>query len=151
MATKKPVKPTKKNKESNSNSLIKWVWILVLTPVLSLFLLVLLTSLGVFGALPTIEDLANPRSNLASEIISSDQEVIGKFYIENRINVRYDELSPKLVNALISTEDARFHDHSGIDLRALFRVLVRTVLGGDSDSGGGSTLTQQLAKNMFPR
>ena len=94
MATKKPVKPTKKNKESNSNSLIKWVWILVLTPVLSLFLLVLLTSLGVFGALPTIEDLANPRSNLASEIISSDQEVIGKFYIENRINVRYDELSP---------------------------------------------------------
>lgn len=151
MATQKPVKPTNKKKESKSNSWIKWVWIVVLTPVLSLFLLVLLTSLGVFGSLPTIEDLANPRSNLASEIISSDQEVLGKFYIENRINVTYDELSPKLVNALISTEDARFHDHAGIDLRALFRVLVRTVLGGDSDSGGGSTLTQQLAKNMFPR
>jgi penicillin-binding protein 1A len=151
MATQKPVKPTNKKKESKSNSWIKWVWIVVLTPVLSLFLLVLLTSLGVFGSLPTIEDLANPRSNLASEIISSDQEVLGKFYIENRSNVTYDELSPKLVNALISTEDARFHQHAGIDLRALFRVLVRTVLGGDSDSGGGSTLTQQLAKNMFPR
>lgn len=123
----------------------------ILGPILFLFLIVLLTSIGLFGSLPTIEDLANPRSNLASEIISSDQETIGKFYIENRSNVDYSELSPNLVNALISTEDARFYDHSGIDLRALFRVLVRTVLGGDSDSGGGSTVTQQLAKNMFPR
>jgi penicillin-binding protein 1A len=130
---------------------IKWVWIIVLSPVVGLFLLILLMSLGLFGKLPTIEDLANPRSNLASEIISSDQEVLGKFYIENRSNVDFNELSPQLVDALVSTEDARFYEHAGIDLRALFRVLVKTVFVGDSDSGGGSTLTQQLAKNMFPR
>jgi penicillin-binding protein 1A len=150
-ATKGKSSGNKNKKPSGKISWIKWVWIIVLTPVLSLFLLVFLTSIGLFGKLPTIEDLANPRSNLASEIISSDQEVIGKFYIENRSNVSYHELSPLLVDALVSTEDARFHDHAGIDLRALFRVLVRTVLGGDSDSGGGSTITQQLAKNMFPR
>ena len=149
MTNKKTGKKTKKT--ATKASWVKWIWIIILFPVLSLFLVVLLTSLGVFGSLPTIEDLANPRSNLASEIISSDQEVLGKFYIENRINVSYDQLSPKLVDALVSTEDARFYEHSGIDLRALFRVLVRTVLGGDRDSGGGSTLTQQLAKNMFPR
>lgn len=149
MTNKKTGKKTKKT--TTKASWVKWIWIIILFPVLSLFLVVLLTSLGVFGSLPTIEDLANPRSNLASEIISSDQEVLGKFYIENRINVSYDQLSPKLVDALVSTEDARFYEHSGIDLRALFRVLVRTVLGGDRDSGGGSTLTQQLAKNMFPR
>lgn len=149
MTNKKTGKKTKKT--TTKASWVKWIWIIILFPVLSIFLVVLLTSLGVFGSLPTIEDLANPRSNLASEIISSDQEVLGKFYIENRINVSYDQLSPKLVDALVSTEDARFYEHSGIDLRALFRVLVRTVLGGDRDSGGGSTLTQQLAKNMFPR
>ncbi|MEX1189034.1 MAG: transglycosylase domain-containing protein [Bacteroidia bacterium] len=151
MATKKSANSASKKNTGGKISWIKWVWILILSPVLCLFLIVLLTSLGVFGSLPTIEDLANPRSNLASQIISSDQEVLGKFYIENRTNVNYQQLSPKLVDALVSTEDARFHDHAGIDLRALFRVLVRTVLGGDSDSGGGSTITQQLAKNMFPR
>jgi penicillin-binding protein 1A len=144
-------KSTSKKAGKPGISWIKWVWIVVLSPVVGLFLLILLMSVGLFGKLPTIEDLANPRSNLASEIISSDQEVLGKFYIENRSNVDYNELSPKLVDALISTEDARFHEHAGIDLRALFRVLIKTIFVGDSDSGGGSTLTQQLAKNMFPR
>ncbi|MBX7203405.1 MAG: transglycosylase domain-containing protein [Bacteroidia bacterium] len=130
---------------------IRWIWLFFTGPVLLVLLVVLLTMAGLFGKLPTIEDLANPRSNLASEIISSDQEVIGKFYVENRSNIRYEELPPHLVEALISTEDARFYSHSGIDLQALFRVLVRTILGGDSGSGGGSTITQQLAKNMFPR
>ncbi len=151
MATtpKSPGKP--KGKKTGIPRYIRWIWIAVLGPIAFLFLIVFLTSIGLFGSLPTIEDLANPRSNLASEIISSDQETLGKFYIENRSNVHYSELSPNLVNALVATEDARFYDHSGIDLRALFRVLVRTVIGGDSDSGGGSTITQQLAKNMFPR
>jgi penicillin-binding protein 1A len=116
-----------------------------------LFFITFVTSIGLFGSLPTIEDLANPRSNLASEIISSDQEIMGKFYVENRSRVRYSELTPTLVDALVSTEDSRFYDHSGIDFKAMFRVLFRTILGGDSGSGGGSTITQQLAKNMFPR
>lgn len=148
MKGKKPGKPTP---SSGAGRFIKWIWLIVAGPVLFLFLMVMLTSAGLFGKLPTIEDLANPRSNLASEIISADQQVLGKFYVENRSNSRFQELSPKLVDALISTEDARFHEHAGIDVRALFRVVVRTILGGDSDSGGGSTLTQQLAKNMFPR
>jgi penicillin-binding protein 1A len=145
----------KKNTETTGGGpekkFIRWVWLLIAGPFALLFLIVSLTAMGLFGSLPTIEDLANPRSNLASEIISADQEILGKFYVENRSNSRYQELSPKLVDALISTEDARFYEHSGIDVRALFRVLVRTILGGDSDSGGGSTVTQQLAKNMFPR
>lgn len=144
-------KPGKSKPSLGASRFIKWIWLIIAGPVLFLFLIVMLTSAGLFGKLPTIEDLANPRSNLASEIISADQQVLGKFYIENRSNSRFQELSPKLVDALISTEDARFHEHAGIDVRALFRVVVRTILGGDSDSGGGSTLTQQLAKNMFPR
>ena len=101
---KKTIAPQKKKGNRLSNvSWIKWVWMIVLGPVLFLILIVFLTSIGLFGSLPTIEDLANPRSNLASEIISSDQETIGKFYIENRSNVDYSELSPNLVNALIST------------------------------------------------
>lgn len=144
-------KPGKAANASGTNRFIKWVWLIVAGPILFLFLLVMLTSVGLFGKLPTIEDLANPRSNLASEIISADQEILGKFYVENRSNSTFQELSPQLVDALISTEDARFHEHAGIDIRALFRVVIRTIIGGDSDSGGGSTLTQQLAKNMFPR
>ena len=151
MANKTTDSTKKKTSKLSNISWMKWVWMVIFGPVLFIILLVFLTSIGLFGSLPTIEDLANPRSSLASEIISSDQETIGKFYIENRSNVVYSELSPNLVNALIATEDARFYDHSGIDLRALFRVLVRTVLGGNSGSGGGSTVTQQLAKNMFPR
>ncbi len=147
-----PKKKTTENKgQGPERKFIRWVWLLLAGPFALLFLIVSLTALGLFGSLPTIEDLANPRSNLASEIISADQEILGKFYVENRSNSRYQELSPQLVDALISTEDARFYEHSGIDVRALFRVLVRTILGGDSDSGGGSTVTQQLAKNMFPR
>jgi len=151
MADKKrsPVKP--QSKKGEPSRLVRFIWMIVVGPIALLFLIIFFTSIGLFGSLPTIEDLANPRSNLASEIISSDQEILGKFYVENRSSVRYSELSPTLVNALVSTEDSRFYEHSGIDFRALFRVLVRTVIGGDSGSGGGSTITQQLAKNMFPR
>jgi penicillin-binding protein 1A len=144
-------KQVAKKKSLFTNKYVKWVWMAIAGPVVLLFVIVLLTSIGLFGRLPTIEDLANPRSNLASEIISADQQPLGKFYIENRSNVRFEELPKSIVDALISTEDARFYDHSGIDFRALGRVLVRTIIGGNSDSGGGSTITQQLAKNMFPR
>lgn len=107
-------------------------------------------SKGYLGFLPSFEDLENPRNNLASEIYSEDNQLLGKFYIENRTYVEYNELSPYLINALIATEDKRFEKHSGIDARGLARVLFRTILGGQN-TGGGSTITQQLAKNLFER
>lgn len=143
-------KKTKKPTE-NFRKYIKWVWILVAGPVVFLFLIVGCTALGLFGSLPTFEELENPKSNLASEIIAADQKIIGKFFVQNRSNVHYEEISPTVINALVATEDARFNSHSGVDLRALFRVIFKTMLGLDSDAGGGSTLTQQLAKNLFPR
>ncbi len=103
-----------------------------------------------FGDMPTFEELENPETNLATEIISADGKLLGTYYIENRSNVSYEDISPYLINALIAIEDVRFYEHSGIDKRALFRV-AKGVMTGNSDQGGGSTITQQLAKNLFPR
>ncbi|TAL60661.1 MAG: penicillin-binding protein [Bacteroidetes bacterium] len=145
----------KKNKKSlpekKRRKYIRILWWLVVAPFLLLFPLVFMVSMEWFGPLPHIEDLQNPRINLATEIISSDGKILGKYYAENRVTVKYKDLSPLLVNGLISTEDARFHEHSGIDLRGLFRVFFRTVLGRDQSGGGGSTISQQLAKMLFPR
>lgn len=101
--------------------------------------------------MPTFEELENPQSNLASEVISADGQILGFIGVENRSNVAYDEISPNVINALIATEDVRFYEHSGIDLRSLGRVFAKTIIGRSSSSGGGSTITQQLAKNLFPR
>lgn len=108
-------------------------------------------NIGLFGFMPSFEDLENPQSSLSSEIISSDQQILGTYYIENRSNVEFTELSPYLVQALIATEDSRFYNHSGVDIRSLGRVFWKTILRGDRSGGGGSTITQQLAKNLFPR
>ena len=108
-------------------------------------------SWGLFGFMPSFEDLENPTSSLSSEIISSDQQILGAYYIENRTNVEFNELSPYLVQALVATEDSRFYSHSGVDLRSLGRVFFKSILRGDRSGGGGSTITQQLAKNLFPR
>ncbi len=116
-----------------------------------LYLFFIGVSLGMLGPIPSFEQLENPSNNLASEIYSSDQQLLGKFYIENRTNVEYQQLSPFLVQALIATEDIRFEKHSGVDARGIFRVIVKTIAGGNRSSGGGSTITQQLAKNLFPR
>ncbi len=123
-------------------------WIFYGCLVAFVFLLFGIISIGGFGKMPSLEDLENPKSNLASEIFSADQKVIGKYFIENRSNIHYDELSPYLVNALIATEDIRFQDHSGVDFKAMGRVIFGIFTGG---KGGGSTITQQLAKNLFPR
>lgn len=101
--------------------------------------------------LPSFEELENPESNVASEIYSADGELLGKFYIKNRTPVPYDSLSPHLVKALLATEDARFYEHSGIDAMALGRVFVKTFLMGDRNAGGGSTISQQLAKLLVGR
>lgn len=102
-----------------------------------------------FGPMPTFEELENPESNLAAEVFSSDGVLLGTYFIENRSNVNYRELSPNLINALLAIEDIRFEKHSGIDEKALMRVFYGVLTG--NSRGGGSTLTQQLAKNLFPR
>lgn len=131
-------------KKSNKRRFFLWVWLLIMTPIFGLFALLGLASLGAFGKLPTFEELENPRSNQASIIYSSDGQILGKYYVENRVNVEYEEISPNVINALVSTEDERFYRHSGIDSWALFRAVLRA--GKD---GGGSTITQQLSKLLF--
>lgn len=126
-------------------------WSIVCAPFVTIILLLILISAGYFGSLPTFEELENPRSNLATEVISADGQNLGNFFIENRSFVEYDELSPYLVQALISTEDSRFYNHSGIDFIGLSRVAIKTVMLAQSGQGGGSTISQQLAKNLYPR
>lgn len=129
----------------------KWFWI-VLGALTGLFVVViLLIAVGAFGKLPSFEELENPKSNLATEIYAEDGRLIGSFYIQNRSYVDYADLSPALVAALVSTEDSRFYNHSGIDFISLARVAFKTLAMGRREQGGGSTITQQLAKNLFPR
>ena len=146
-------KTSKKSSGSSTgfNLYVKRFWIIVASTFLFFILLFTLLSLGWLGFMPSFEELENPKSNLASEIITADQQILGKYYIENRSNIHYNDLSPALVNALIATEDARFEKHSGVDTRSIFRVLGKTIIGRNRSSGGGSTITQQLAKNLFPR
>ena len=143
----KLVKPMKKN--LNEKDWVKkfWAWFAVSLVLIALFFTAL--SAGWLGFMPSFDELENPKSKLASEVISADQKVLGSFYLENRSNIHYSELSPWLVKALIATEDARFEKHSGIDGIALIRVLKGMITG--TNKGGGSTITQQLAKNLFPR
>ncbi len=127
----------------------KYIWLAAASPLLVIFLVMSLIALGLFGDVPDIEDIENPRSNLASEIISSDAKLLGTYFVENRSQVDYNRLSPYLIKALVATEDERFYDHPGIDGQALSRVLVKTVILFQKNSGGGSTITQQLAKMLF--
>ena len=137
-------------KRSKRNKIIiRLFWILVIVPIVFIAIVFILTSTGALGFMPTFEDLENPKSNLASEIYSSDQVLLGKYYYQNRTFVDFEELSPYLVKALIATEDYRFTKHSGIDAIAMFRVTYGIITG--NSKGGGSTITQQLAKNLFPR
>ena len=107
--------------------------------------------IGVFGHVATKSNLRNLNQNVASEVYSADSVLLGKYFIENRLPSDLDSISPFIVNALISTEDARFREHGGIDFRATLRVLFRSILQGDESGGGGSTISQQLAKNLYPR
>lgn len=131
------------------NKYLIGLYAIIIMPFLFVALLFILIINGKLGFMPTFEELENPKSSLASEVISDDQVVLGKYYFQNRTFVEYHELSPHLIKALIATEDYRFTRHSGIDFKATLRV-VYGVLTGNS-KGGGSTITQQLAKNLFPR
>jgi penicillin-binding protein 1A len=142
------MKKTATNKKKNY---LLYFWVLFFSPVVLVFLLFFTISIGLWGFMPSFEELENPKSNLASEIYSADGVLLGTFYIHNRSNVGYEEISPNMVEALLATEDIRFRYHSGVDIRSIFRVVFRNIIGGRRSAGGGSTLSQQLAKNLFPR
>lgn len=130
---------------------VKFLWIAFIAGFFGFILFVWMISinfLGLFGSLPDFKALENPDSEIASELYSSDGVLLGQYFRENRSPVKYEELAPNLVNALISTEDVRFENHSGIDMKAMIRVFVKSILLGQS-AGGGSTLSQQTAKNLF--
>lgn len=130
---------------------IRIFWYIYGLAIVAVFLLFFMIAEGWLGFMPTFEDLENPESLLASEVVSADNVDLGKyFYKENRSFVKYEEFSPDLLHALVATEDVRFFNHSGIDMRGLVRV-VKGILTADSNSGGGSTISQQLAKMLFPR
>lgn len=107
--------------------------------------------IGVFGRLPGKKELISFRNATASVVLSHEGETIGRFFSENRITIPLDQMPAHLINALVATEDARFYEHSGIDSRSLVRVVFKSILFSDRSSGGGSTITQQLAKNMYGR
>ncbi|MDX5427500.1 MAG: transglycosylase domain-containing protein, partial [Bacteroidota bacterium] len=136
--------PEEKKQGRDFRRIVLWFWILVACIPLSVFLGLFLAWAGAFGPLPTFEEIENPKSNLASQIISSDGVLIGKYYAENRTHAEFNEISPYVINALVATEDERYYDHSGIDFRGLARAIA--FMG---KKGGASTITQQLAKNLF--
>lgn len=130
---------------------ILWFWSVVTFLIVFGFLFFFLIAKGKLGFMPSFEELENPKNILASEIYSEDNIILDKYFIrENRTYVDYKNLPPQLIDALIATEDVRFYTHSGIDLRGLVRV-IKGIVTNDSSSGGGSTLSQQLAKMLFPR
>ncbi len=139
------------NSKGGFKKYIIWFWSLVVFFLAAGFMFFFMMAKGMLGFMPSFEELENPKNILATEIYSEDGKILDKYFIrENRSYVNYKDLPPNLIDALIATEDVRFYKHSGIDLRGLLRV-IKGILTSDSSSGGGSTLSQQLAKMLFPR
>ncbi|MDE5744507.1 MAG: penicillin-binding protein, partial [Paramuribaculum sp.] len=140
----KDLTPTQRN-------IIKILWIVFGAGIVFILILLVLVYNGAIGYMPPVEELKNPNDRFASVIYSADGEELGRYFRNtgNRVYADYDEISTHVVDALISTEDSRFEDHSGIDMRALARVAFKTLLMGNRNSGGGSTITQQLAKQLY--
>ena len=141
------------HKQNKSRTKLFWtMWsffLLFLCAVVPLYIFTVKINLGnLYGALPSLAMLENPKSNLSSELYSADGVLLGKYFRHNRSPVAYEEISQNLINALVATEDYRFETHAGIDLRGLCRALLLSVFL-QQNRGGGSTLTQQLAKNLF--
>lgn len=130
---------------------IKWVWIAFLSVGFLIAFLMLLIYNGVIGYMPPVEELEDPHDKLASLVYASDGSELGRYYYGsgNRVYTDYNGISPHVINALVATEDIRFREHSGIDFKALGRTAVKTVIMGDKSAGGASTITQQLAKQLY--
>ena len=134
----------------NRKKTIIIIWLIILSPFLTIFSLVNLASFEFFGPLPTFDQLENPSSNLATEIISVDSVVIGKYFFENRTSSSKEDIPENFIDALIATEDIRFRSHSGIDVKSLARAIIGAFFG-DGQTGGASTITQQLSKMLFTK
>ena len=134
----------------NNKKYLIWFWALFIFPFALIIILFILISKEKLGPMPSFSELENPEYFLAAEVYSEDAVLLGKISIENLTWTDYKDLSPWLVEALIATEDIRYKRHSGIDIRGLGRAVIRTVLMGQN-TGGGSTITQQLAKQLYPR
>ena len=141
-------KKTAKTKANNSifkKKFATWFWSIITTGILLIVLLFWMIAKGWLGYLPPLEELQNPKNKFATEVISADMQLLGRYYRnENRVSVDYTDISPNMINALIATEDVRFYDHTGVDLKSLSRAVI--MLG---KAGGGSTVTQQLAKQLW--
>jgi penicillin-binding protein 1A len=135
-------------KKSQGFNFFRWFWYCVFGSVAFFLLMLGLAALGLFGKMPSFEEVENPNSALATELYSSDGVLLGKYFFENRSTSSFEEIPAMIRNCLIATEDIRFYQHSGIDYWGTFRAVVKTVLG---DKEGGSTITQQLAKNLYKR
>jgi len=138
------IEDSKKKELSTNRKFLRLFWKLFGAGVAFVILIFAFANWGIFGAMPSFDELENPESSVATEIISADGKTLGKFYLENRVPVKYEELPEHLVDALISTEDERFRSHSGIDARGTMRAIFSA-----GSSGGASTISQQLAKNLF--
>lgn len=146
-----------KNPLNNNNltkgqrSVIKLLWLLLVLGIAAVAVFFVMVYNGAIGYMPPVEELKKPNDRFASVIYSADGQELGRYFRNtgNRVYADYDEISQHVVDALIATEDSRFEDHSGIDMRALARVAFKTVLLGNRNSGGGSTITQQLAKQLY--
>ncbi len=149
-------KPPKNNKRFNFNNInfkkiLKYVGAFILLGCFAVLMLYFMVLSGSFGEIPNKTELKAIKNANASEVYSADKKLLGKYYIQNRTELQYDDISPFAINALVATEDARFYEHSGIDYRSLGRVVFKTILLQKENSGGGSTISQQLAKNLYPR
>lgn len=144
-------KNNRKGLRSSSSTIIKVMWWSLVCFLAFLLILSVLIYHGVIGYMPQVEELMNPRDRYASAIYTSDGVEMGKFYRSkgNRSYVDFQQMSPHLKDALVATEDVRFEEHSGIDVKALFRSLIKRVIMGNQSAGGGSTITQQLAKQLY--
>lgn len=148
-------KGTSKKKTTNNKSFKKRLIIFGLKAgafgITGIFIFCLLVYLGLFGALPTEAELSKIQNHSASEVYSIDDKLMGRYYVEHRLTIDNDQISPFVKDALVATEDSRFFEHNGLDIVSLGRVIVRTIIFGDKAQGGGSTISQQLAKNLYPR
>lgn len=122
-----------------------------LAGVILLLIFIGLVRIGAFGKLPNEIDIRQINNNTATEVFSVDNKLLGRYYYQNRTNAALDEIPKELINALVATEDVRYFKHKGMDFRSTMRVIVKSILLFDKSAGGGSTITQQLAKNLFPR
>ena len=132
-----------------ANSILKniliWFWSIFALGLASIILIFWLITKGALGYLPPLDELQNPKNKFATEVISSDMQLLGRYYRqENRVGVSYEDISPNMINALIATEDARYYNHTGIDFKSLLRAIIKM-----GKAGGGSTITQQLAKQLW--